>query len=183
MPYQKNVTYKDPIGVERALAAVAAFPTLSEAVEHLAANGYKTTETQLENWKRTKADALEDIRTRMAPALEAHLANDMLEVAHLATTCERVAIERTLKLLEEGKIFDPSRVARDLAQVKAQSIDKRLALQGRPTQVVEHRDFGEIVSALEGMGVVESVGHVIESAKPDANRLPNACAVDPGGSG
>jgi uncharacterized NAD(P)/FAD-binding protein YdhS len=151
------LNHREPLGIERALAAAAAFPTLKEAVEYLSLEGIETSEQQVKNWMRTKREAFEDIRAKMAPQIEAHLANDMLDVAHLATTCERAAIERTMQLLDEGKVGDPSRVARDLAQVKSQSIDKRLALQGRPTQITEHRDYKEIVNALEAMGVVKSV--------------------------
>jgi hypothetical protein len=45
-----------------------------------------------------------------------------------------------------------------VAQVASQAIEKRLAIQGRPTQIVEHRDVAEIVRALEALGVVEVVG-------------------------
>jgi DNA-binding transcriptional ArsR family regulator len=163
----KLLTYKDDLSIDHALAAIAAYPTLSEAVEHLKGMGYTTTERQLENWKRSKAERYEEVRSELAPTLEKHLANDMLETAHLAAEVERVAIAHTLKLLEEGKIYDPSRVARDLSQVLSQSVEKRMTLQERPTQIVEHRDYNEIMRTLQGMGVAEIIE--LQSTPEDNN--------------
>ena len=97
----------------------------------------------------------EQRRQQLAPAVAAKVAGDMLDNANAAN----VAIARLIELAVANAEFseDPGRAARDLSQVMAQAIDKRLALQGRPTQIVEHRDIAEIVRALVSKGVVEVI--------------------------
>ena len=153
----RGLTHREPLGIEHALSAIACFPRLEDAVQHLEANGYKTTVLQLENMKHAQADRVQEIRQEHAPRLEALLADDMLDNARLAGFAERIALEATIDRLQTGKANDPSRVARDISQVKTQSIDKRLALQGRPSQVIETRDVAELVRALVGLGVAEVV--------------------------
>jgi hypothetical protein len=96
-------------------------------------------------------------REELAPQLEGMFANDLLDNMRRATLAVKLAIEKTEDLLKAGKVADPSRVGRDLSQVMAQSVDKRLALQGRPTQLVEDRDVGEILRKLQALGVIEVV--------------------------
>jgi hypothetical protein len=68
-------------------------------------------------------------------------------------------------LLNEGRIPDPSRVARDISQIRTQGIDKRLALQGRPTQIQANRSVDELVRALEGLGVAKQVALDVPDAE------------------
>ena len=146
---------KVDLDVEKAVTAIAAYRTLPEAVEYLKSEGITTTEAKLKVWRDTMyADRVRKRREQIAPLIEEKLANDLLGNATLASDVTALAIEKTRELLEEGKIADPSRVARDLSQVGTQAVDKRLALQGRPSQIVEHRDVSEIIRALEGMKVV-----------------------------
>lgn len=149
---------RDDLAVERALAAMAAYPDLAQASAYLAEQGYQANVDLLRTMRDVQfRDRFEKVRDSLAPRIEASLANDFLDNARMAAEVERMAVERTRQMLEEGKIAEPSRVARDLSQVKTQSVDKRLALQGRPTQITEHRDPREIVRALEAMRVVQTV--------------------------
>ena len=68
-----------------------------------------------------------------------------------------LAIQRTEERLRRNIEADPSRVLRDLSQVRTQAIDKRLALEGRPTQIIEKRSPDEILAKLEALGVVRQV--------------------------
>lgn len=143
------------VNVELAIAAIALCPTLEDASGYLKEqHGIQASPEKLAVMKRHHPERLEKAREQAAPHLEGVLANDMLDNASLATRVENVAIQRTLVMLEEGKMQDPSKVARDLADVKAKSVDKRLALQGRPTQITEHRSVDENWAALERMGVL-----------------------------
>ena len=112
-------------------------------------------------------------REQLAPRfVEAKLAEDLLQEAGSATEAIAFAVEQTYERLAKGEIADPARAARDLSQIETQAVDKRLALQGRPTQISEHRSPDEIVRALEGMGVVKKVdaeGTAIEETA-DAGR-------------
>lgn len=103
------------------------------------------------------APKFERLREEWGPRIEERLANDLLDNARLAAEVEREAIERSREMLRSGKVQEPSRMARDLSQVRTQAVDKRLALQGRPTQITEKREVKEIVRALQGMGVVEVI--------------------------
>ena len=137
---------------------MAVCPSLDQAVVYLRDYHDKTTTPAvLEGFRRARPEQYETVRRQLAPRLEQELADGLLDNARLAAAATGLAIERSTQLLESGKCVDPSRVARDLADVQAKSIDKRLALEGRPSQVVETRNASEIIRALEGMKVVKSV--------------------------
>jgi hypothetical protein len=46
-----------------------------------------------------------------------------------------------------------------------QATDKRLAVQGRPTQITEHRDVAEIVRRLQAIGVIEVIDSTAEDVE------------------
>jgi hypothetical protein len=151
------------LDMELALNAVAAFPSLEGAVEHLRdTHEIETTPERLEVECRRFPERLARIREEWAPRREALAAQRMLDNTSRAGEVLALAIEKTREHLESGRCADPATVARSLADVMAKSVDKRLALQGRPTQITEHRDVNEIVRALEGMKVVQ----VIDAAQP-----------------
>jgi hypothetical protein len=158
----KALSYTDDLGIEMVYGALIAFPNLDQAKAYIEAQGYQMSLEHLKTHVRggnhpQGVERYEQVRRELAPRLEASLAGDLLDNARLATQVENVAIERTLKLLNEGRVRDPSRVARDLSQVATQSVDKRLALQGRPTQIVENRNVDEMIRSLEGLGVAKQV--------------------------
>jgi hypothetical protein len=158
MPRTKFLSEKNQVDVDLTLATMAACPTLEVAVEHLKdQHGITTTTKNLEVFKRLHLEDYEKMRNQLAPLREQTFANDMLDVATMATQVEQAAVERTMDLLAKGKIADPSKVARDLADVKAKNTDKRLAIQGRPTTIVEKRSVEDIWQQLEKMGVVEQI--------------------------
>jgi hypothetical protein len=147
---------KNEVHVDLALATMAACPTLEIASEQMKKlHGITVSATKLDVFKRAHLEEYEKLRNQLAPLREQSFANDMLDVAAMATQVEQVAVTHTLTLLSEGKISDPSKVARDLADVKAKNTDKRLAIQGRPTSIVEKRSVEDIWQQLERMGVVE----------------------------
>jgi hypothetical protein len=146
--------------VERAITAMIVCPTLEDAVEVLKLQGTPATVDWLRVWRDRDPivkERYQHRREELAPQLEGMFANDLLDNARMATLAVKLAIEKTEELLTAGKVGDPSRIARDLSQVMAQSLDKRLAVQGRPTQIVENRDVGEILRKLQALGVIEVV--------------------------
>ncbi len=158
MPPTKFLSRTWETGDQLALTAIAAHPTLAQAVEYLKdAENIVTTEKALSSKAHYYKAELEEIREQLAPRVEAIRANDMLDNAGLATELERMCMERLQTQLEQGRVKDPARVARDLADLKAKNVDKRLAVQGRPTQITETRNLAEIVKALQGLGVAEVI--------------------------
>lgn len=151
------LSYRNDLDMEKAMTAIIVSDSLEDAVEALKVEGHQTTVGFLETLPRNPGlrERFEKRREELAPALEGIFANDLLDNARRAALVTRLAIDQTQRMLENNEIREPSRVARDLAQVGAQSVEKRLSLQGRPTQIVEHRDVSEIVRALEGLGVVK----------------------------
>lgn len=124
----------------------------------------------LKDWCNTSRVAqYEKLREDWAGKIEAQLASDLLDNARLASRTERLAIEAAKTSLENETAREPAKIARDISQVKAQAIDKRLALQGRPTQITERRDVGEIVRALVGM-------RVLTVSEPE--EIPDATTVE-----
>jgi hypothetical protein len=148
---------KNDLDVECVATALVLAPTLEDAVEILAAQGATVTVDTLRVWRDRDpfiSVRYEKRRTELAPQLEPIFANDLLDNARRAALVISLAIEKTKELLEAGEVRDPSRVARDLSQVMAQSVEKRQTIQGHPTQIVEHRDVAEIVRQLVALGVV-----------------------------
>ena len=148
---------KNDVDVETAITAMIVCPTLDDAVEVLKGQGIQTTTGVLEVWRDREPAIRERYQKRreeLAPQLEGIFANDLLDNGRRGTLAIRLAVEETIKRLEDGTVADPSKVARDISQVVAQSVDKRLAIQGRPTQIVEVRDVNEIVRQLVALGVV-----------------------------
>jgi hypothetical protein len=154
--------------VERAITAMLLSPTLDDAVHVLKLQGVATTVEHLRVWRdRDPAirDRYEERRQELAPQIEGRFANDLLDNAQRATAVITVAIDKTRELLDDGKVQDPARVARDLSQVMAQAVDKRLAIQGRPTQITEHRDIDAIIRQLQAKGVIEVIDSTAEDVE------------------
>lgn len=154
-----TVAYSDEV-VKAGLLAIIATLSYEDAAKALETQGMKVDAKTLSRWAREDhVVEYEKLREQWAPKIEAQLANNFLDNARAASEAEREAIDRSMIMLKLGKAQDPSRMARDLSQVKSQSVDKRLALQGRPTQITERRDIRQIVNKLQQMGAVK----VIES--------------------
>lgn len=160
----KRLLDNDTVAMELAIAALIAFQDLGEASAFMEREGYEVSPGKMGAIRNRGMapgsdfhDRFIERREEVAPRLEAMLAGDLLDNARFATNVERLALETTERLLREGRINDPSRVARDLSQIRTQAIDKRLALQGRPSQIVEKRSPDELVRALEGLGVARQV--------------------------
>jgi hypothetical protein len=55
-----------------------------------------------------------------------------------------------------------------LSQIVAQSTDKRLAVQSRPTQIAENRDVSGILRQLVALGVVKTDDAIQSTAEDEA---------------
>ena len=160
---------RNDLDIERAIAAMIVSPTLEDAVETLRQQGTQTTVEHLRVWRDrepTIRERYEKRRIELTPRLERNFANDLLDNARRASLSVRLAIEHTHELLEADVVQDPSRVARDLSQIVAQSTDKRLAIRSRPTHIAANRDVSRILRQLVALGVVK-IDDAIESTAED----------------
>jgi len=156
----KRVLDGDDVAMELVYASLIAFPDLERASRFLAEQGYGCSTAKLAVFRdghTPKSEVFRERRHELAPKLEEALADDLLSEARLSTQVISMALESTQRLLNAGSVGDPARVARDLSQIRTQAVDKKLALQGRPTQISENRSIDELVRALEGLGVAQRV--------------------------
>lgn len=122
----------------------------------------------LRSWSRNKyAKQYRDLQEKLAPDLEMTLANSLLERAQKAIDAQELAIDRAVERLESGEDEDPSRTAANFARVAQTNIDKRLALQGRPSRITEVRDPWEVLRALAA-----KVPGLIELPDEDVTEVP-----------
>jgi hypothetical protein len=160
----KNLTRENPVSEQTAIAAMAAYPDINDAKDYLEReSGFcEVSVARLEQIKSYKAADLEEARRELAPLHESKLTNDMLDEARRVTSVIDLAVRRTERLLERDAVSDPAKAARDLGQLRTQSIDKRLALEGRPTAIIEKRSAEEILSKLEALGIAKRVDVTVE---------------------
>lgn len=154
------LSYKNDADIEKGLMALAGAQTPKEAVEFLKSEYAITTkEDHLLALARFRPERYAELRERIAPLKEKTLIHNLQGNALYASEVTRIGMEQLMEMMEAGKIEPQylSRVARDVADVQAKSIDKMLALEGRPTGIVEHRTPGQIISALERMKVLKTV--------------------------
>jgi hypothetical protein len=79
---------------------------------------------------------------------ETRLADDYLKSATLARDVAHKALQRTLQDLEAGTLRDPAKAAVNAATAGGIMLDKRLILEGRPTQIVQTDDPKRAAQAL-----------------------------------
>ena len=168
----KSVVGTKPVDMELIYASLIAYPRDEDAISFMEEHGYEISEAKMAVFRRgctelTTSPYYEPFQKRraeLAPKLEAKLVGDLLTNAQRITTAEGYCIEQVENQLREGECKDPARTMRDLSQVRTQAIDKRLALEGRPTQISEHRNVDEILRALQAKGLVDTETTAIEES-------------------
>ncbi len=146
MPF---ISTKNDMQMELVFATVAATNNYAEAVELLKEHKLQTNERVIENYCRHNPERLAEARKALLPRLEEALTSNLLNNALKASEVTRTAVERTQEMLESGRCQDPSKTARDLADVVSKSVEKKALLEGKPTSVHETRNVAEIMNALE----------------------------------
>jgi hypothetical protein len=161
---KRGFNEKEPVAMEFVFGALIAYADDEDAKGFLEEHGYDVSvakirvfRNRVQNPTDMQYPAFQKRRAQLAPMLEAEVADDMLSNARRITKVESHCIQQLEEQAKLGEIKDVSRVMRDISQVRTQSIDKRLALQGRPTQITEHRNTDEILAKLESMGVAQKV--------------------------
>jgi hypothetical protein len=150
----------DPQTVETALHVLAACGGNSrQAAEQLANQGINVHERTLRNWPHQHADRYAEIRRTVAPLLEARAIATAYEVVDRAGEVEQILLEKIQAEADTMNAKDAAAAFRNISTSKGINLDKLLILQGRPTQVTEHRDTTELMRALSNLNpslVIES---------------------------
>jgi hypothetical protein len=144
--------------IDDALTALIAYAgNATAACQYLKAEGMRApASSTLAAWSRTRYwERYEELREKVSQGRENTLANNYLDAAHAATEVAMMAVEAARGRLESGRDEDPGRTAANLARVAQSATDKRLSLQGRPTQITETRDLGAILRSLAAKGIIE----------------------------
>lgn len=110
----------------------------------------------LRRWRREHRHEYDRVRRELAPRLESIVVAEQYAFIIEAGHAKRLALAKTMDALENDQI--PARdlpgALRNITTAEAISIDKVLALSGRPTSIVEHRSAAELVRKLAAMGAV-----------------------------
>lgn len=98
---------------------------------------------------------------------------NLLKAASVETASEMlelVGLSKAQRLA--GQVRDPTKTARNLAAVFNAITEKRLLLEGRPTQITEHRDLEDYVKLLgelaPGAVTVDGTAEELEELPPAA---------------
>ena len=85
---------------------------------------------------------------KSVPERENDLANELLVVAEAASGVQKLALAQAAREAAGGRLRNPAGAARNAAIVSGISIEKKLLLESRPTQITEHREAADILRSL-----------------------------------
>jgi hypothetical protein len=144
---RKGRTIED---VDRALTMLALVGgNCQEACRRLKAAGHTLSPGTLEEWRKVQfPQRYEDLCRTQAPKIEEKVAQELREFAVDTVRVQRQALAKTSEQLEGDKV-DAASVMRNVAVSGGIAIDQILKIEGRPTQIVEHkRDAAETLALL-----------------------------------
>jgi hypothetical protein len=155
MPRGVTLRKRDPEEIDAAITMlVLCNGNAEEASRRLKEAGHSLSQDSIRRLPSLHLELYQQRRRELAPQIEEQLAAELLDNAAEASRATKQAIAKTVQGLENDTVEDTARAARELSQVMTQAIDKRLAIQGRPTQITEVRDVAEILRALSEKGIV-----------------------------
>jgi hypothetical protein len=136
--------------VDGALLTLAMLGGSTEkAGKELRAAGMNVTSRTLREWReKLYPGRYRDLCQRHARDIEGVIVRGSRAIAVRADEVTMLALEKARAQLKAGEARDPASVARNAAVTKAVNIDKMMLLEGRPTQVTEHRDADELMRAI-----------------------------------
>jgi hypothetical protein len=160
---------------------MAAYPDDEEAIAHLKEHhGLTVTAGHLASLRYQKPNELQRARDNIATQHERALISDLGDNARLAAAVVKGALIEARRQLEAGKVTEPSRMARDIADVQAKAIDKSRLLQDKPTAIVQRRDLNEIWAMIEAREaeitaeMADAEAEAVEDQQASPDQLPPA---------
>lgn len=169
LPVRRGVRYSDA-EVDRALIALSFARNVKEAVEILKREGkIMPTAQTLTKWRdETHTDRYLELCQKNADQREKIITEELMPVIRtsIQATAELMDLQRTMA--EKGEVRDPAAAARNAATVAAIFIDKKMALEGRPTSTIEHRNPAEILRLLRERGRVTTSADVESTVEEES---------------
>jgi hypothetical protein len=173
-PRRKGERYSEE-EIERGLLEVAMCRgNTRRAARQLAAQGITIPRTTLETWtNRLHPQRYADIQERVLPMIHQRMAEQSEELAQAYAEAEYEALAQLRRRVPDMRASDAASAVRNLATSRGISVDKAALLRGQPTAIEERRDVGEILFALERLGVrVEVAGSPRQVENVDPEALP-----------
>ena len=102
-------------------------------------------------------DRYDELVQKHGPTLERQVVAKLARTSDKAVDRVDMALDAVEALILDGNLKDAnlaSGVAKNAALVLGIATDKKLTLEGRPTQITEHRDSDDILRSLKSMGIV-----------------------------
>ena len=156
-PPKRSYTPED---VTRALVTLAVTGSPRQTSERL-----EIPESTLRRWRdNVHADQYRQLQRDHAAKLEQVIVEQVREAALVSGAIEREALDRLAQNLHKLEPRDLANTIKNLKLTQGISIDKMLALTGRPTVITEHRNADELVAKLTAAGVIEGTAQEITSA-------------------
>lgn len=103
---------------------------------------------------------------------ETQLADDYLSGAQLAREVSHHALQQALRDAKAGELRDPAKTAMNAAITSGTLLDKRLLLEGRPTQITAHED-----PKREAQALARRLGVALETTATDLPPAPELPAT------
>ena len=173
-----QIKKRSELGLEITYTALVAYPDLQECSEFLKTQGVDCSVAELNVLKNKNGVLGKDLyiqkRKELAGQIEKIEADELLDTARKATKIVNLALDKTQRMLERNEVADPSRTARDINQVMTQSIDKRMLLEDRPTEIRAVHTTDELVLKLSKLGVLE-----VDSGVVDRDVIEASVVEDP----
>lgn len=145
--------------IERGLTALALAGDNSPRASKLTGVPQKT----LRNWRTAHPERYNEIRVERAREIDQLCISEFRDIALNANRATLNAVELERKRINTGEVRDASASARNLATTAAIATDKIALMEGRPTQIVEHRGSEDIMRGLTALGIVTTAEPITDA--------------------
>jgi hypothetical protein len=118
----------------------------------------------IRDWAQTHPQQYAQIKERRAALIDQACIEEFRQIVLNGTRATQSAIAAAQEELKAGNTRDPAATARNLATASAIAADKIALMEGRPTQIIEHRSSDDVLRDLERGGFIDA--HAIEDPEP-----------------
>jgi hypothetical protein len=148
-----------PHDIERGLTALAIEGNSLKAAE---TTGYSS--RTIRDWAAKHHERLAAITQQRAQLIDQACIEEFRQIVLNGTRATQSAIEAAREEIANGQVRDAAATARNLATASAIAADKIALMEGRPTQIIEHRSSDDVLRDLERGGFIDA--QAIEDTEP-----------------